>query len=106
MKITDFFEIRTAAEGGEEMGSFTKKYEVQTKKDGFCCTFYCDLGDDYYSICIDGVDSADDALELSKMNARLHFNRCHRCGRWVCDAHYNEGQMMCIRCAPKTKIKF
>lgn len=31
---------------------------------------------------------------------RKHFNRCHKCGRWVIDAVYNADVFECVECAP------
>ena len=39
--------------------------------------------------------------DLSPAEARLRFNRCSRCGAWVCDAHFNENRGLCVRCAPR-----
>ena len=40
-------------------------------------------------------------LEIAwKNEGRSHFNRCHKCGRWVCDAMYNADVLHCVDCTP------
>ncbi len=70
---------------------------------GYRFLFYCDVSgahvcttkEIYYG------DSPDAAL-LSAWQAegREHFNRCHKCGRWVIDAVYNAEVLECVECAP------
>lgn len=31
---------------------------------------------------------------------REHFNRCHRCGKWVSDVMYNPNTLECVECSP------
>ena len=33
-----------------------------------------------------------------KISAK-HFHRCHKCRQWVCDADFNEDEVMCGMCA-------
>ncbi len=40
-------------------------------------------------------------LEIAWNNeGRGHFNLCHKCGRWVCDAMYNADVLHCVDCTP------
>lgn len=44
------------------------------------------------------------AFEWAKNEAQRHFHRCHGCHRWVCDACYNEEEMLCTDCAPRQDV--
>lgn len=44
------------------------------------------------------------AFARAKNEAQRHFNRCHGCRRWVCDACYNEDEGLCTECAPRQEI--
>ena len=43
-------------------------------------------------------------FERAKNEAQQHFNRCHGCHSWVCDACYNEDEGLCTECAPRQEI--
>ena len=80
--------------------AFTPKYTVIRAKGKYWFTFYCQLGGESYTTPVIVSDSLEKALELARNDARLHFNRCRKCHRWICDAAYNEDKMMCLLCAP------
>jgi len=65
--------------------------------------YFCFLCDYCYTTVWIASNSEDEALLLSEKEARRHFNGCHNCGRWVCDAHYNIDEMMCVECAPPSE---
>ena len=44
------------------------------------------------------------AFERAKNEAQRHFHRCHGCHNWVCDACYNEDEMLCTDCAPRQEV--
>ena len=44
------------------------------------------------------------AFIQAQNEAKQHFNRCHGCRRWVCDADFNEDVGMCVECAPRQNI--
>ena len=44
------------------------------------------------------------AFERAKNEAQRHFHRCHSCHEWVCDACYNEDEMLCTNCAPRQEV--
>lgn len=44
------------------------------------------------------------AFERAKNEVQRHFHRCHGCHRWVCDACYNEDDMLCTDCAPRQEV--
>lgn len=44
------------------------------------------------------------AFTMAQNEAQQHFHRCHGCRRWICDADYNEEEMMCTECAPLENV--
>lgn len=40
------------------------------------------------------------AFEQAQDEGKMHFNRCLKCFRWVCDNDFNIGEGMCVKCAP------
>jgi ribosomal protein L32 len=44
------------------------------------------------------------AFERAQNEAQSHFHRCHGCHSWVCDACYNEDEMLCTDCAPRQEV--
>ena len=75
----------------------TKRFEKQKTSDGYVFSFYCDLCGHSVASAPLGEDLPEKAWEASKQ----HFNMCHKCGKWVCDIHYNEEEMTCVACVPK-----
>ena len=63
--------------------------------------FFCDLSGAL--CCTTGpvrADTAEEELALAWEKGRHQFNRCQKCGRWVCDAMYNADVLECVDCAP------
>ncbi len=83
------------------MQAFTSRSRVSRDGEKYIFTFFCDLCDCGYTTEAIAADSQEAAAEKSGEEARRHFNLCHRCHKWVCDAHYNEDVMLCVVCAPK-----
>ena len=44
------------------------------------------------------------AFIQAQNEAKQHFNRCHGCRQWVCDADFNEDEGMCVECAPRQNV--
>ena len=63
-------------------------------------SFYCHYCRTAYTTSPITAKSEDKALAIAKKRAQPYFNLCHKCGRWVCDTHYNEDLMQCVVCAP------
>ena len=79
---------------------FTARYTL-TGGDGeyrfqFLCA-YCDTG---YTTGLIQADSIESAQILAEKEAKVYFNGCDRCGKWVCDFHYNMEKALCTECAP------
>ena len=63
--------------------------------------FFCDLSGALG--CIIGpirADTEEEELALAWEKGCHQFNRCQKCGRWVCDAMYNADVLECVDCAP------
>jgi hypothetical protein len=80
---------------------FTAKSTMAEENGRYRFTFLCALCGEGRSTQPIAADTAQEALEAARREARVYFNRCHRCGRWVCDDHYNEDVMLCTGCAPR-----
>jgi hypothetical protein len=84
--------------------AFTQRYKTYHTKDGYRFTFYCDLCETYYETEEIISDSFSEALQKGQNEAKFYFNKCHECGKWICDEHYNEDVMKCIECSrPSTR---
>ncbi len=47
------------------------------------------------------ADTESEALLLAWQNeAKKQFNKCHACGKWICDAMYNADVLNCVDCSP------
>lgn len=84
----------------ETVPQFTPKCRTVRNEGGFCLTFFCELCGNGYTTPQLNCKTLKEALRLGERDARLHFNRCSCCYRWVCDEHFNENRMMCTDCMP------
>lgn len=89
------------ANGRKEI-PFTLKSKMLCKSGCYYFSFSCELCDGGYTTGSIMADSIGEALQIARREARPHFNCCHRCHRWICDAHYNIDEMMCTECASIT----
>lgn len=80
---------------------FTAKCRAIREGLGFRLTFSCDLCDVGYTTPLLLSHTPEEALRLGEQDARMHFNRCECCHRWVCDEHFNENRMTCTDCVPR-----
>ena len=79
---------------------YKAKFTLFSNGDTYQITYTCAMCDYHYTTELINAKSETDARLLTEDDARLLFNGCRKCGRWVCDEHYNMGEMMCVRCAP------
>jgi hypothetical protein len=84
---------------------FTAKCRTVREDKGFRLTFFCEICCGGYTTPLFLCDTLKEALRLGEQDARLHFNRCEGCHRWVCDEHFNENWMMCTDCMPRICAK-
>jgi len=71
--------------------------------DGYQIQFICALCGYNYTTGWIRAGTELEARALTEKEARKYFNGCMKCGKWVCDKHYNMEEMMCIKCAPWKK---
>ena len=83
---------------------FTLKSQMLRRGGRYVFHFYCDLCSDGAD-CSHGYTTAEieaetvrEACETARKKARLHFNRCSRCHRWVCDYHFDVDSAQCTDC--------
>lgn len=64
-------------------------------------SFFCDLSGARVFITepIDG-EIPEEKLKKAWELAKPEFNRCEKCGRFVCDTMYNADTFMCVDCSP------
>ncbi len=93
---------------------FTRKFEDNSNGREFSFTFFCDICQrPYCSSAISRAGIAKElrpclrhsrrgayrlALEKASYEARLHFNRCRRCAKWVCDDDFHMDSGLCAAC--------
>lgn len=77
-------------------------YRITAEAGGNRYSFYCGISG--ARICTTGVVHAQtqvQELELAwTSEGKKYFNRCKRCGRWVCDSMYNPDVLGCVECYP------
>ncbi len=81
--------------------AFTAKSRVFHEGCKFQFTFFCDICEKGYCSSLVYASNAREALQQAEEEARLYFNWCPRCNKWVCDKHFNENKEACILCAPR-----
>jgi hypothetical protein len=81
---------------------FTPKYICVSVADGaYKFSFYCDLCSWHYTSGWIVADDQESAWTLAEKEVRQFMNRCKKCGKWICDEHFNMGELMCVECAPR-----
>ena len=84
---------------------YSARYTIAGENGGYQIRFYCAMCDYYYTTGWISAGSETEARRLTEKEAKRQFNGCRKCGRWVCDEHYNMGEMMCLGCAPTKKCE-
>ncbi len=82
--------------------SSTARHEILRGEEGNRYRFFC--GASGAAVCTTGpvrADSGGDELLLAwESEGKRHFNRCRKCGRWICDAMFNADTLKCVDCVP------
>lgn len=82
------------------MQQHPNRYTVQRVGEHYRFTFLCDRSGTVHTVeTLYPVHPGGDALAEAWEDARRYFNRCHRCGAWVCDEAYSPDEMLCAVCA-------
>lgn len=80
----------------------TAAYRVLKDSGGMRFRFFCEGSG--AAVCTTPsmpLQPVEDALEVAwRTQAREHFNRCQRCGKWVADVMYNPNTLECVQCSP------
>jgi len=80
----------------------TAKYKIVKGEKGNCYEFFCDLSDAL--ICksepIAAKTLEEELLIAWELHGKEHFNKCHKCGKWVTGAMYNPDVLSCVQCTP------
>ncbi len=84
---------------------FRSRYTLKHTDGGYQFTFYCAYCDFCYTAGWIFIDSVEEARVLAEKEARLAFNGCQCCGKWVCNDHYDMQEMMCIKCMKTVETK-
>ena len=84
---------------------YKAKFTLFCNGDTYQITYMCAMCDFHHMTEMIYAKSESDARLLTEDEARRSFNGCHKCGRWVCDEHYNMAEMMCVCCAAKERNK-
>lgn len=80
----------------------TAHYTILKTADGNRYQFFCD-GSGMLACTTKPVhmdEPEEECLLAWEREGRRHFNRCHRCGKWVVDAIYNADTLECADCSP------
>ena len=83
--------------------NYSPRYIITVENGGYQISFYCAACDYHYATGWISAGSETEARELAEKEAKKLFNGCRKCGRWVCDKHYNMGEMICLDCATAEK---
>ena len=75
-------------------------YRVTGAEGRFRVQFFCSMCDFVYTSDWIEAPSEAEAYMLAEPEAKLKFNGCHKCGKWICDEHFNADEKMCMHCAP------
>lgn len=80
----------------------TASYKVLPTRDGNRYQFFCGLSDALVCTSPPFKESSPGEKMLMAWNtyAKAHFNRCHKCGRWVINEMYNPDVLNCVVCTP------
>jgi hypothetical protein len=75
-------------------------YTVTNENGAYQFHFHCACCGEGHTTGNIRADSLEAAVALAWKEAREDFNGCHKCGKWICDNHYNMDEFMCTDCAP------
>lgn len=86
----------------EQMNHHTANYKIVHHIRGNKYQFFCDLSGAL--VCTSKLihlKTIEEELEyVWTHDCKNHFNKCHKCGRWIIDAMFNAEVLECVQCAP------
>ncbi|MBE6565453.1 MAG: hypothetical protein E7655_09310 [Ruminococcaceae bacterium] len=80
----------------------TALYKRISGSDGNRYKFYCELSG-ALACTTEPIraETTEEELQIAwETVGKIHFNLCHKCGKWVIDAVYNADVWECVECAP------
>ena len=80
--------------------SFTASYTIAETNGGYRFQFRCAFCESGYATELIKAESVDAALRIAEKSASRYFSSCAKCGKWVCDYHYNMQELACTECIP------
>ena len=86
----------------ENRGKPTAKYKIIVDAGGNRYRFFCEASGAAV-ITTKPIQAETQEKELAlvwESEGRSHFNRCPKCGRFVCDTMYNADVCRCVDCSP------
>ncbi len=76
-------------------------YKIINDACGIRYCFFCELsGARVFETKTMKKPHSSEAFEKAWQIAKPEFNRCEKCGRFVCDTMYNADTLMCVDCSP------
>ena len=77
-------------------------FQILKEENKVIYRFFCELsGAAVFTSAPISTDTPEETLLLIwRQNWRSLFNRCGKCGKWVCDLMYNPDVFQCVSCAP------
>ncbi len=76
-------------------------YKTVNTSEGNSYIFFCDAsGARVFTTEPVTSVAPEEELQLAWLQAKGEFNRCEKCGRFVCDTMYNADTFMCVDCSP------
>ena len=80
----------------------TASFKIIHTKDGNKYRFFCEACGG--AVCTTKpirADTPEKELQIAwESEGKKHFNLCHCCGKWICDAMYNADTLSCVDCTP------
>ncbi len=78
------------------------RYKIIKEENGNRYRFFCESSGG--AVCttdpINGENPEKELLFAWESEGRKHFNRCGKCGKWVCNAMTNADTLECVDCSP------
>lgn len=78
------------------------RFQILKEDNKVICRFFCELsGTAVFTSDPIRTDTPEETLLLMwKQKGESLFNRCKKCGKWVCDLMYNPDVFQCVSCYP------
>lgn len=79
----------------------TASYKTINDSGGNRYQFFCDIsGARVFTSEPIAATTPEDEIRIAWDAAKREFNRCEKCGKYICNAMYNADTFMCVDCSP------